>query len=369
MACDGVGPSFTCLQIVSGMTDGGFPAEVFAVRKRGAFPGVRLKLSMPGPLGLLPYRWIADHGHALIERRYLSSIREGDVAYLWPSASLAMHRILHDRGFSIVLEGINTRMASARLILDQAYDAFGIAPAHGITDARIAEEEEKYHFASAIFAPSRAVEKALQGSPLEQAVLSSSYGVLNVDRSSTPRDYAAAGRPVTVMFCGYACVRKGVHHLLEAWKDVPAPHRLRIVGRIEPAIAERYGDILNSDRVDCIGFVKDVHPWFASADVFVMPSLEEGDPLVTYEAASHGLPILASEMGAGRMGDTPGALKLIDPANRDSFVEALTELVTSPELRAELGKGVHALVRNFTWSQVGKRRGALLQTWFGQSTD
>jgi glycosyltransferase involved in cell wall biosynthesis len=97
--------------------------------------------------------------------------------------------------------------------------------------------------------------------------------------------------------------------------------------------------------------------------------LEEGDPLVTYEAASHGLPILASEMGAGRMGDTPGALKLIDPANRDSFVEALTALVTSPELRAELGKGVHALVRNFTWSQVGKRRGALLQTWFGQSTD
>lgn len=369
MACDGVGPSFTCLQITAGMADGGFPTEVFAVRKRGPMPNVRLKLSMPGPLGLLPYRWIADYGRPWSERRYLSSIREGDIAYLWPSVSLAMHRILHDRGIPIVLEGINTRMASARRILDQAYDAFGIAPSHGITDARIVEEEEKFHFVSAIFAPSRSVENALQGSPLEQAVLSSSYGVLNVDRSSTPRDYDAAGRPLTVMFCGYACVRKGVHHLLEAWKEVPAPHRLRIVGRIEPAIADRYADILNSDRVDCIGFVKDVHSWFASSDVFVMPSLEEGDPLVTYEAASHGLPILASEMGAGRMGDTPGALKLIDPADKDTFAEALVSLVSSAEQRAELGQGVHALVRNYTWSQVGTRRGSMLQARFGRSTD
>lgn len=363
MACDGVGPSFTCLQIAEGMDKAGYKTDVYAIRQRAAKTGVPLHLAFPGPLRALPYKKVSRIGHKMIEKIYLSHIREGDIAYLWPGASLEMHRILRRRGNPIVLEGINTRMASAKRTLDAAYERFGAKPAHNITAARIEEEEEKYALASAIFAPSKAVEQALIGSPLERAILSSSYGV-DERRASEERSYQPIDPAPVFIFCGYACIRKGFHHLLEAWRKVPAPYRLRVVGRIEPAIQERYADLLASDRIDVVGFVQDVHPWFARSDIFVMPSLEEGDPLVTYEAALHGLPILASPMGGGRMADTASSMQIINPDDTESFAQAMVDLAQSREKCAYIGRSARRLVRNFHWKDVGKRRGALLKEKF-----
>ena len=363
MACDGVGPSFTCLQIASGLRHADYPSDVHAIRRRGPQPPVPLALAFPGVLGFLPFRTFSHLGRTWIERRYLAKIRETDIAYLWPSVTYETHCILHGRGIPIVLEGINTRMRSAKQILDQAYDAFGIAPAHSITEARILEEEQKYELASAIFAPSRAVETALQNSAISHGILPSSYGA--VTAHVTPRtDYRVSGRPLVFVFCGFAGIRKGIHHLLEAWKHVPPPHRLRIVGRIEPAISERYADILASDRVELTGFVHDVHAQFASADIFVMPSLEEGGPLVTYEAALHGLPVIATPMGGGRMGDTEGAMVLVPPGDIDALAKAMTDLATSEELRATLGRAIRALALDFDWLKVGARRAEILRATF-----
>jgi glycosyltransferase involved in cell wall biosynthesis len=342
----------------------GHDIEVFALRRRAPRPAFPLRLAVPPPLAVLPYRWIAPTAAQRIERRFLESLREDDIAYLWPAASLEAHRLLHARGIPVVLEGINTRMASAKRILDAAYESFGIPPAHGITEARITQEEEKYRYASAIFAPSRMVELALQGSPLEKHVLPTSYGV-DATRMSPERNYETGNRPLTFVFCGYACVRKGVHHLLDAWKMMPGRHKLQFLGNVEPAISERYRDILASSRVQLVGFVKDVHRWFAKADVFLLPSLEEGDPLVTYEAALHGLPIIASPMGAGRMGDQPGGLMIVDPARIDEVVAAMVAVAESAELRANLGRTARARAIGFDWPLVGASRAAQLQEAFG----
>jgi len=375
MACDGVGPSFTCLHIAGGMHLGGQPVEVFAIRRRVARsslpPSLPLHVVLPGLLAWAPYQRVVQGATRRLEQRFLAALRPGDIAYLWPSVSLQMHKTLHNRGIPVVLEGINTRMKSARAILDAAYDAFGIAPAHGITDERIAEEEEKYHLAAAIFAPNREVERALAGSPLQDRFLPASYGV-DVSRASPERQYDRAGdrstRPLTFLFCGYACVRKGVHHLLDAWARMDGPHKLQFIGRIEPAIAERYRDLLASDRVQVVGFVQDVHPWFAKADVFLMPSLEEGGPQVTYEAALHGLPIIASPMGAARIGDTEGALLTVDPARTDDLVQAMTRLAEDADLRATLGREARTRAFGFDWADVGARRGRLLQAAFPGGT-
>ena len=363
MACDGVGPSFTCLQIAGGMHLDGQKVEVFAIRRRVAPPMLPLHLVLPGSLALLPYQRVVSWAARRLEQRYLASLRDGDIAYLWPSASLAMHKTLQARGIPVVMEGINTRMQSAKRILDAAYGAFGIPPAHGITEERIAEEEEKYRHASAIFAPSRAVEQALAGSPLQDRFLPASYGV-DVSRASPERRHDRKERPLTFMFCGYACVRKGVHHLLDAWQRMGGGHKLQFVGRIEPVIAERYRDLLTSDRVEVVGFVQDVHPWFAKADVFLMPSLEEGGPQVTYEAALHGLAIIASPMGASRIGDTAGALLTVDPARTDDMVQAMTALAEDPDLRAALGREARLRAFGFDWADAGARRGRLLQAAF-----
>lgn len=363
MACDGVGPSFTCLQLMTGAHLGGHKSVVFANRRRVKKPQVPMELALPRFLGMLPYKSVAAPASRWLEHRFLDSIRPGDIAYLWPSASLETHRILHKRGIPIVLEGINTRMKSAKRILDAAYDAFGVSPAHGITEAGIAEEEEKYTYASAIFAPNRNVEIALKGSPLEHRIIPASYGV-DTSRASPERDYTDHVRPLVFMFCGYACVRKGVHHLLDAWKMMPGKHRLQLVGNIEPLIAERYRDLLASDRVEVVGFVKDVHPYFAKADVFVFPSLEEGGPQVTYEAALHGLPIIASPMGASRLGDTEGTMIIVEPSQVEKLMEAMETIVASPALCRDIGKKAAREVLRFDWMRVGLQRAQALEMLF-----
>jgi glycosyltransferase involved in cell wall biosynthesis len=360
MACDGVGPSFTCLQLMNAAHRAGYRTEVFANRLRVQRPEVPMQLALPGPLALLPYQSVVTPASRWLERRFLDSIGPNDIAYLWPSVSLETHRVLHDRGIPIVLEGINTRMKSAKRILDAAYEAFGAPPAHGITDARIADEEEKYTYASAIFAPNRNVEAALKGSPLENRFISTSYGV-DTTKASPDRHYADHGRPLVFMFCGYACVRKGVHHLLDAWKQMPGKHKLQLVGNIEPLIADRYRDLLASDRVEVVGFVKNVHPYFAKADVFVFPSLEEGGPQVTYEAALHGLPIIASSMGASRLGDTDGTMMVVKTSSVEELMEAMERIVVSSEFRRDLGRATRKCAFDFDWLTVGAKRAALLQ--------
>lgn len=359
MACDGVGPSAACVNLMTGAHLAGYTTDIFATRRRIPAPPVPIRTPVPGPIAYLPYRWVSAQAHRAIEARFLDAVRPGDITYLWPNASLETHRILHARGFPIVLEGINTRMASAKRILDAAYEAFDTKPAHSITAARIAEEEEKYKYARAIFAPGRSVEAALKGSPLENRAIPASYGV-DTTRARPGRTYADHGRPLTFLFCGYACVRKGAHFLLDAWARMPGPHKLQFVGRIEPLIAERYSRILASDRVELVGFVKDVHPYFAGADVFVFPSLEEGDPLVTYEAALHGLPIIASPMGASRLGETEGTMLIVDPARADDLAAALDRLAGDADQRAALGQAAQAAVQNFDWRLVGAARARAL---------
>lgn len=361
MACDGAGPSQTCINIMNGAHRAGYVVDIFANRRRVKKPDVPMVLALPGPvLAQLPYPKVVTQASRILENHFLRSVQPGEIAYLWPAASLRAHRLLHERGIPIVLEGINTRMASARKILDAAYEDFGIEPSHGITDERIAEEEEKYHYAQAIFSPNRHVESALAGSPLEDRILPSSYGV-DIKKASPPRDYPDK-KSLTFMFCGYACVRKGMHFLLDAWQNISGPHRLQIVGKVEPIIAERYATLLNSDRVELVGFVDDVHRYFAQADAFVMPSLEEGGPQVTYEAAVHGLPIIASPMGASRLGDEAGTMLIVEPSDRNAFVDALEQVIRSAELRYAIGSRARECVPYFDWDAVGARRAEQLQT-------
>lgn len=366
MAADGVGPSFTCAKLVEGALGAGADIDLMVNRYRMKGPSRAVRTVLPGPLSLLPYKPLSGMASGLLERWYLSRLRQGDIGWLWPSVSLRTHEALHKRGVPIVLEGINTRMARAKEVLDAAYDAFGAAPAHGITNARVAEEEQKLALASTIFAPSPDVENALSDSPLAGRFIASSYGVDTSAMSPiTPRDSDA----VTFVFCGYICVRKGAHYLLDLWREMPKGARLRLVGRIEPLIAQRYADVLASDQIQAVGFTRDVASHYRASDVFVFPSLEEGDPLVTYEAARHGLPIVASGPGAGRIGADTGCATIIDPTNRDGFLAALQRLYNSAEVRAQAGAAAHANVAHYDWNAVGARRVEALRRFFGQGAE
>lgn len=363
MACDGYGPSFACARLLQGiMRDGAITPTLFANRARISLGSLPHRLALPRGLGALPYRYVATMASQRSDAAFRRAVEPGDVLYLWPSVSVETHEWAHARGAVIVLEGINTRMASAKNILDAAYDDFGAPPAHGITEARIAAEERKLAVASYVFAPSPAVEAALAGSPAEGRAIPTSYGV-ELGHAAQPSVKSSArdgGSVPEVLFCAYGCVRKGLHHLLAAWERLRPPAQLTIVGALEPVVAERFAATLSDDSVRFEGFQRDLVPYFARADLFVLPSLEEGDPLVTYMAALNGAAVIATPMGAGRLGAENDCMRVTPPGDSDAIAEALEALICDGDMRADLSLRARRAVTRYGWDEVAARRARAL---------
>ncbi len=74
---------------------------------------------------------------------------------------------------------------------------------------------------------------------------------------------------------------------------------------------------------------------YAAAEVFVLPSLDEGFGLPILEAMARGLPVACSN--AASLPEVAGdAARLFDPADEREIASALSELLGDPALRAQL---------------------------------
>jgi glycosyltransferase involved in cell wall biosynthesis len=75
-----------------------------------------------------------------------------------------------------------------------------------------------------------------------------------------------------------------------------------------------------------------------SLDVFVLPSFAEGTPNSIVEAMSHGIPVIASEVGGipDMIGDDEGIR--VAPGDSGALAEAMLRLAKDPELRKKMGR-------------------------------
>lgn len=352
--CETVGVGRTCRSILSGAIAAGYRADLTTARFDGTRPeGLRVRDGLPPFLRLFPYgRRLSNE---VLHRRYLDGIEDGDIAYLWPSVPVSVYERLARRGVTIVTESVNTRMATAKPVLDAAYAALGLPPAHGITERRIAIQNLRQVLCTAIFAPSPATEHAFDGTPVADRIIPASYGTW-VPAALPGRPARPEGAPVVFVFVGSVCVRKGAHLLLDAWRRPPPGAVLRLVGDIEPAIRARFADVLDAPTVSLAGYSHDVAGELSRADVAVLPSLEEGDPISTYEAAAHGLPVIASPAGAGRIGAETGAVEIIDPDDPDGLRDTLGLYAADADLRRIRGAAARQAALAYDWSRVGPER-------------
>ena len=77
---------------------------------------------------------------------------------------------------------------------------------------------------------------------------------------------------------------------------------------------------------------KDVPMYFAAADIFFMPSEEEGFPHVVLEAMALGVPIVSSDVGGVKEFIAPMLLPFVVKQNTDLFVQKITTLLADVSL-------------------------------------
>jgi glycosyltransferase involved in cell wall biosynthesis len=148
----------------------------------------------------------------------------------------------------------------------------------------------------------------------------------------------AAGRPM-VLACGRLAPQKGFGTLLDAagqWRDLD-PRPLVVIAGSGPLEAELAGRIdARCLPVRLVGQRDDVPALLAAADVFVLPSMWEGQPLILQEALRCGLPIVATR--AGGIGDLTGqdAALLVPPGDPGSLAAAVRRVLSEPGLAQRL---------------------------------
>ncbi|MFA7439865.1 MAG: glycosyltransferase family 4 protein [Sphingomonadaceae bacterium] len=371
------GPAYTAVMLATQMHGHGLNCQIFGhpnlwpgdvgvrVFSRRKFPGEQYVARMP---------WASAYGflHKVAFRKLMQHLdrvgTDRQLVYTWGETSLEMARALHKRGVPVVREKINCAKAAAREILTAAYAGLGETPARIITDAQLAKEAEEMELADAIFCPSPMVRRTLlQAGVPESKLISTSYGWEPSRFAGTDRALPEVDVP-TFLFVGMVCVRKGAHILLEAWQRAGCPGRLVLVGEMEPIIARRFKAILTHETVQYMSYTRNIAAIFRSADWFVFPTLEEGGPQVTYEAAGCGVPGIVSEMGAGAFTRHGQDGEIVGSSSVEAWADALRRLGNARELQRYYAENARRNADTYVWEAVGRRRReALLARLAGQA--
>jgi glycosyltransferase involved in cell wall biosynthesis len=147
--------------------------------------------------------------------------------------------------------------------------------------------------------------------------------------------YVPPGSPLAV-YTGRLHPGKGLEDLLVAWAKVLASWpdgRLWLVGDgpLRGSLAAQINRLGLSGRVVLAGTFQQVDELLAAADLFVLPSYEEGMSLALLEAMAAGLPIVAS--------DIPGNRELVEherhgllapPGRIEPLADAMLRIIDNP---------------------------------------
>lgn len=156
--------------------------------------------------------------------------------------------------------------------------------------------------------------------------------------AACPAVIDSGGRPV-VLAAGRLAPQKGFGTLIDAaarWRDV-RPEPLLVIagtGPLAASLAGRASDL--GVGVLFLGWRDDVTALLAAADVFVLPSMWEGQPLILQEALRAGRPVVASDVGGVRDLAGDEAALLVPPADPAALAAAVLRVLGDPALAKDM---------------------------------
>jgi glycosyltransferase involved in cell wall biosynthesis len=168
-----------------------------------------------------------------------------------------------------------------------------------------------------------------------------------------PKPSSREKRVFRVIFVGQISQRKGLSYLIDAFRMAAVPNsELLLVGRM-------IGNDVWS-RLPGVRYVPHVPRWelpelYASADVFVLPSLVEGFGLTALEAMACGLPVIVSTNTFATDLITDSLDGYVTPIRDPAAIaERLRYLYRHPGRRDQMGKEARRRAEDLSWDRYGE---------------
>ena len=178
-----------------------------------------------------------------------------------------------------------------------------------------------------------------------------------------------------LLYVGGLSPHKNLHLLLEAFRRLLAqgefPHlQLLLVGDYQGDVFHSAYESLRQEvrrsrlegRVCFTGYVSDevLVDLYNQADLFVLPSLDEGFGLPAFEAAACGTPVVTSSVGpaADLLGPAAWAFPPHDVA---LLTTGLRDLLNDPARRNAMGEAGRQRIRSFSWDLAAARAHSIFQ--------
>jgi glycosyltransferase involved in cell wall biosynthesis len=168
------------------------------------------------------------------------------------------------------------------------------------------------------------------------------YNGIELAKFSIPLDQATARQlfnldPNEFIFgnVGRLHEQKGHKFLLQAMAQMTNQSRLMIVGdgRLREQLMILAAELKISDRVLFLGARADINEFLSAINVFIMPSLWEGQPIALLEALAIGKPCIASSVDGIPEIITDGINGyLVSPKDVETLAKAMDLAIEQPEL-------------------------------------
>lgn len=213
-------------------------------------------------------------------------------------------------------------------------------------------------------------------SPMTARILRQDFGVaedrIMVAEPGTDRAARAKGTqtPPHLLAVGAIVPRKGYDVLIRALAPLAdKPWTLSIVGPardelLRSSLEAQIAAVGLGQRIRLLGARSEAEldEIYASADIFVMPSLFEGYGMVLGEAMARGLPIVCTTGGAAAETAPNTAALKVSPGDAAAFSSALARLLDDTTLRAAMADAAwSAGLMLPTWDDAAKRIAAVLK--------
>jgi glycosyltransferase involved in cell wall biosynthesis len=166
--------------------------------------------------------------------------------------------------------------------------------------------------------------------------------------------------PKIFICSGRLIERKGQQYLLQAadlLQNRGQRGNFKVVlvgtGDNEGQLRQQCNRLALLDTVQFAGFVdREAMPrYYAEADVFILPSYNEGMSIALLEALASGLPVVVT--------DTGGTAELVDNngfivpwADPVILADAMERFLKEPDLCQQMGAKSHAIAKAFTWQST-----------------